>query len=162
MIHPSKHKAFTQCCFNVGPTSKTVDQPLNNIVWLPPVCWDALRTVGMQIFIWIFQWGNSEKCISLLDCINNYKSVLIQNAVTIIKWNYHICTKIKSILIAMLPCNAKRQYICCLASKQILLFCFSEQYKHYIRLQRVSLWHERILTALLYEVYIMYACFFSV
>ena len=25
-LHTSKHGAFTQCCFNVGPTSKTAGQ----------------------------------------------------------------------------------------------------------------------------------------
>ena len=28
--HPSKHGAFTQCCFNVGPASKTVEQHWNS------------------------------------------------------------------------------------------------------------------------------------
>ena len=36
---PSKHKALSQCCFNVGPTSKTVGQHQNNIGLMPRVCW---------------------------------------------------------------------------------------------------------------------------
>ena len=38
---PSKHEAFTQCCFNVGPASKTVGQHWNSIGWMPRVCWVA-------------------------------------------------------------------------------------------------------------------------
>ena len=36
--HPSKHGAFTQCCFNVGPASKTQGQHWNSIDWMPGVC----------------------------------------------------------------------------------------------------------------------------
>ena len=35
----SKHGTFTQCCFNVGPTSKTVGQHWNSLGWMPRVCW---------------------------------------------------------------------------------------------------------------------------
>ena len=36
---PSKHETFLQCCFNVGPASKTVDQHWKSIVRIPRVCW---------------------------------------------------------------------------------------------------------------------------
>ena len=36
---PRKHEAFTQCCFDVGPASKTVGQHWNGIGWMPCVCW---------------------------------------------------------------------------------------------------------------------------
>ena len=36
---PSKHEALTQCCFNVGPASKTVCQHWNSFRWMPRVCW---------------------------------------------------------------------------------------------------------------------------
>ena len=32
------YEAFTQCCFNVGPASKTVGQHWNSIGWMPRVC----------------------------------------------------------------------------------------------------------------------------
>ena len=32
-----KHGTITQCCFNVGPASKTVDQLWNSIGWMPRV-----------------------------------------------------------------------------------------------------------------------------
>ena len=36
---PSKHGAFTQCCFNVGPASETVGQHWNSIGWMPHGWW---------------------------------------------------------------------------------------------------------------------------
>ena len=36
---PSKHEPFIQCCFNVGPASKTADQHWNCIGWMPRLCW---------------------------------------------------------------------------------------------------------------------------
>ena len=33
-----KHGTITQCCFNVGPASKTVGQHWNSIGWMPWVC----------------------------------------------------------------------------------------------------------------------------
>ena len=38
----SKHKAFTQCCVNVGPTSSTLAQHWNSIGRMPRVCWVIL------------------------------------------------------------------------------------------------------------------------
>ena len=38
----SKHGSFTQCCFNVGPASKTVGQHWNSIGSMPRVCWEWL------------------------------------------------------------------------------------------------------------------------
>ena len=38
-MYPSKHGAFTQCCFNVGPPSSTLAQHWNSIGWMPRVCW---------------------------------------------------------------------------------------------------------------------------
>ena len=35
----SKHEAFTQCCFNVGPPSSTLAQHWNSIGLIPCVCW---------------------------------------------------------------------------------------------------------------------------
>ena len=40
---PGKHGAFTQCCFNVGPASKTVAQHWNSIGWMSRVCWATVR-----------------------------------------------------------------------------------------------------------------------
>ena len=40
--YPSKHGAFTQCCFNVGPASKTVGQHWNSIGWIQG--WWIMRT----------------------------------------------------------------------------------------------------------------------
>ena len=34
---PSKHGAFTRCCFNVGPSSSTLTQHWNIIGWI--ICW---------------------------------------------------------------------------------------------------------------------------
>ena len=41
---PSKHGSFTQCCFYVGPVSKTVGKLRNSTVWIPRVCWIAKWT----------------------------------------------------------------------------------------------------------------------
>ena len=38
MYFPSKHEAFTQCCFNVGPPSSTLAQHWNSIKWMPRNC----------------------------------------------------------------------------------------------------------------------------
>ena len=43
--YPYKHEEFIQCCFNVGPASKTVAQYWNDIEWMLCVCWD-LRQMG--------------------------------------------------------------------------------------------------------------------
>ena len=40
---PSKHGAFTQCCFNVGTASKTVCQHWNSLGWMSRVCWVSYR-----------------------------------------------------------------------------------------------------------------------
>ena len=49
---PSKHGAFTQCCFNVELASKTVGQHWSSIGWMTHItypmlgkCWPALQTV---------------------------------------------------------------------------------------------------------------------
>ena len=36
---PSKRGIFAQCCFNVGPATKTVGQHWNNIGWMIRACW---------------------------------------------------------------------------------------------------------------------------
>ena len=41
VYYPRKHGAFTQCCFNVGPASKTMGQHWNSIGWRSRVCWDT-------------------------------------------------------------------------------------------------------------------------
>ena len=38
---PSKHGAFTQCCFNVGPPSPTLAQHRDNIGQMPRVFWQT-------------------------------------------------------------------------------------------------------------------------
>ena len=37
----SKHGAFTQCCFNVGPPSSTLAQHWNSIGWMSHVYWQC-------------------------------------------------------------------------------------------------------------------------
>ena len=49
---PSKHVAFTQCCFNVGPASKTMGQHWNSIEWMPVFAgrghWSSRRTGSVE------------------------------------------------------------------------------------------------------------------
>ena len=42
-VLPNKHETSTHCCFDVGPTSKTANQPYNNIELMPRVCWDKIK-----------------------------------------------------------------------------------------------------------------------
>ena len=41
LAYPSKHGTFAQCCFNVGPASRTVGQHCNSIGRMSSVCWDT-------------------------------------------------------------------------------------------------------------------------
>ena len=54
----SKHGALTQCCFSVGPPSKTVTQHWNGIGWLPRVCW-AATVFWLCSDMWTLQWWTS-------------------------------------------------------------------------------------------------------
>ena len=38
---PSQHETFTQCWYNVGPSSETLAQHCTNIGWTSRVCWAA-------------------------------------------------------------------------------------------------------------------------
>ena len=40
--YTSKHEAMTQCCFDVGPTSKPAGQHQNSIVSMPRVCYTTI------------------------------------------------------------------------------------------------------------------------
>ena len=42
-----------QCCFNVGPASKTVGQHWNNIGWIPRVCW-LIFPFYLTVWMWNF------------------------------------------------------------------------------------------------------------
>ena len=44
-IYPSKHDTLKQCCFNVGKTSSTLAQSLNNIVLMYRDCSDLPRVM---------------------------------------------------------------------------------------------------------------------
>ena len=47
-LYPSKHGAFIQSCFNVGPPSSTLAQYWNSIGWMSRVCWDPIDVTEMQ------------------------------------------------------------------------------------------------------------------
>ena len=48
---PSKHETLTQCCFDVGPTSKTVGQHQSNIGSMSRVCWVSIPYLIKQIAV---------------------------------------------------------------------------------------------------------------
>ena len=45
---PSKHEAFTQCSFNVGPPSPTLAQHWNSIGWMPRACWASMQILPVE------------------------------------------------------------------------------------------------------------------
>ena len=44
----SKHETFTQCWFNVGPPSATLDQLWTNIRWTSRVCWVIITCCRLE------------------------------------------------------------------------------------------------------------------
>ena len=56
---PSKHESFTQCRFNVGPSSSPLAQPWNSIGWMSRVWWDSAASCGSSALFhrtWYFFW----------------------------------------------------------------------------------------------------------
>ena len=56
---PRKHGVFTQCCFNVGPASKTLGQHWNSIGWMPRDCWGDMSQFvsGHLLTLWMCPIG---------------------------------------------------------------------------------------------------------
>ena len=76
---PSKHETFAQCCFNVGPATKTMDQHWNNIRWMPRVCWDNKRVLFLQIHFKCASFeltqATQNNCMTCVQCWTNVEDV---------------------------------------------------------------------------------------